>query len=96
MVFGDVRAENAYYCSEACQKKQWNAGRREACRAPGQIKVGDYVMVTSLVNWIELNLSVARVIRCVEEQGRFEVSVDGERNIFSILPENLVHLRPAK
>ena len=78
-------------------KKQWNDGHGEACRAPGEIKAGDYaMMVTSLVNRSELNASVARVIRWVEEQGRFEISVDGQPNTFSILPENLLHLRPAK
>lgn len=88
--------KNAYYCSQACQKKQWNDGHRGACRAPGEIKAGDYMMVTSLVNRSELNASVGRVIRWVEEEGRFKIAVDGQPNTFSILPENLLHLRPAK
>jgi hypothetical protein len=54
-------------------KKQWNDGHRGPCQAAGEIKAGDYMMVTSLVNRSELTASVARVIRWVEEEWRFEI-----------------------
>lgn len=30
-----------YYCGVECQRKQWLAGHKLACRKPGQIEIGD-------------------------------------------------------
>lgn len=87
--------KKAYYCSEACARRQWKTGHKEACRAPDQIEVDDYVEVRGLVSRPELNSAVGRVVRQVPG-GRFEVSIDGRRKTISVLPEKLVHLRPAK
>ena len=91
------RCKNAYYCSSACQKQQWRAGHKQACRAPGQIEAGDYMKLKGLVSRPELNSRVGRVVRAAPGQsGRWEVMVPGLSNSISVATEKLVHIRPAK
>lgn len=87
--------KKAYYCSETCQKTNWRAGHRHACRAPGKIEPGDYMLIKGLVNRSELNLCCGRIIRPVQG-GRLEVKIEGRSKTLSIAPEKLSHLRPAK
>jgi len=56
------RCQLAYYCLSACQQKQWKAGHKKCCRAPGDIKVGDSVRVKGLVSRAELNMQTGEVI----------------------------------
>lgn len=84
----------AYYCSPECQHRNWRAGHRHACRAPGQIEVGDYMILKGLVKRPELNSLVGHIVRPVRG-GRFEVSIEGRSGTLSIASEKLEHLRPA-
>lgn len=88
------RCKRSYYCSEACQQRQWAAGHNRACREPGEIKPGDYMQLRGLKSRPELNGRVAKVMR--QTAGRWAVSVKGETNTISVAPEKLVHIRPAK
>ena len=60
------RCKMAYYCSGICQKKAWKAGHRHACRAPGQIEVGDIMLVKDIVRKPELNKKIVKVIKPAE------------------------------
>lgn len=33
-----------YHCSKSCQKKVWRSGHKGACRAPEDIRPGDFMM----------------------------------------------------
>jgi len=90
-----VRCKRAYYCSEACQHKQWGAGHKKACREPGKFKPGDYMTLKGIVAKPELNSKVVRVVRPVSG-GRWAVSMEGRDGTMSIAAEKLVHIRPAK
>ena len=39
------RCKAAYYCNATCAKAAWRAGHKRACREPGQIEIGDIVLV---------------------------------------------------
>ena len=86
-----------FYCSSACQRKQWRAGHKEACRKPGQIENGDYVRLTGLQSKPYLNGTVVQVIRPLPDQpGRFEVRIHGGTISVTIAKEKLQQLSPLK
>jgi MYND finger len=40
------RCKQVFYCSKKCQKKHWKRkGHKQACRAPGQIEIGDLMLL---------------------------------------------------
>lgn len=95
-LFRCTRCKRAYYCSSACQHRMWKSGHKEACRAPGQIEPGDYMLIKGLVNRKELNMKLVRAVKLVQPSGRWEVAVDGQSKTLSIAPEKLDHIRPYK
>ena len=42
------RCKLVYYCGKSCQQAAWRLGHKDACRAPGDYRVGDYVQVHGL------------------------------------------------
>lgn len=87
------RCLRAFYCSQDCQKRQWKAGHKEACRKPGEILNGDLVKLKKLVSKPELNGRVVKAIRPLESQpGRWKVQID-DRTFISVATENLEQLR---
>lgn len=91
------RCDMAHYCSTECQKKQWKeGGHNHACRKPGQIEVGDIMLVKGIVRKPELNRKLAKIIRPATAEGRWEVSVQGWTSTMSLASKNLFHIRPAK
>jgi hypothetical protein len=74
----------------------WKGGHKEACRAPGQIEPGDYMLIKGLVNRKELNMKLVRAVKLVQRSGRWEVAVFGQSKTLSIAPDKLDHIRPYK
>lgn len=64
-LFRCTRCKLAYYCSSDCQNRQWKAGHKKACRTPGQIEVGDDMLIKGVVKKLELNFAVARNLRLI-------------------------------
>jgi uncharacterized C2H2 Zn-finger protein len=89
------RCKQAYYCSKACQKHQWKAGHKEACRKPNQIERGDIMLVKGIVSKPELNRKLVKIIRSAGN-GRWEVVLQGSTTRASLASKNLAHIRPAK
>lgn len=88
------RCMRAFYCSQDCQKRQWKAGHKEACRKPGEVKDGDFVRLQGLASKPELNGRVVQAIQPLESQpGRWEVQIDQQKSI-SVAAEKLEQLRP--
>ena len=87
----------AYYCSsDECQQKQWKAGHKKHCRAPGDIRVGDEVRLRRLVNSRDLNANIGAVVRPAPG-GRWEIKVPNPihgAEMITVAPENLTHIRP--
>ena len=49
------RCRLAYYCAKDCQMRAWRAGHRAACRAPGELRPGDRVVLVGVrdcENWV--------------------------------------------
>lgn len=90
-----TRCERAYYCSRTCQRHNWNAGHRYACRKPREMKRGDYILLRNLVKRPDLNSTIGRIVG-LAEGGRFEVSIEGRAKTISVAPDKLLHLRPEK
>jgi hypothetical protein len=96
-----ARCKMAFYCSADCQKKQWKAGHKQACRKQGQIEVGDYMKLQGLTSKPELNGQFVQVTApMVASSGRWPVQVQVNRETtgaqaISVKPENLERIRPA-
>jgi len=92
------RCKKAYYCSAACQKEQWKAGHKQACRQPGQVEAGDFVRLHGLQAKPELNGMIVKVIRKdPNNDSRWEVLISvGEKRIVSIAQDKMEQLRPLK
>jgi tetratricopeptide (TPR) repeat protein len=88
------RCKRAYYCSTACQQRQWNAGHHAACCKPGEIQADDYMVLKGLQRRPELNGKVVQIQHPAKD-GRWAVSTRGQSKTLSIAPRNLVHIRPA-
>jgi hypothetical protein len=90
----------AYYCSIECQKAQWKAGHKAACRAPGEVKVGDRLMLENVANIDEYhgmyNGMIVEVQRASSEEGRWDVGMVGGEigKCASIATTELKRLRP--
>ena len=71
----------ATYCSKECQKARWKAGHKAACRAPGEIKVGDRVRLSNVENVEQYvgftNGMIVEVRAAAPDKGRWEVGVIG-------------------
>jgi len=92
------RCGSAYYCSRACQKKQWWAGHKDACREPDQIEIGDDMRLFGLTGRTELNGRVVRVhhrLRTEPNRISVELQEDNSRP-FKVAIDKLHHLRPKK
>lgn len=95
------RCKMAYYCSAACQKAQWKAGHKQACRKPGDIREFDYMMMRGLQNKSELNgrLAFARKPD-PDNEGRWIVNApcgdNYELKDISVSVKKLYHIRPKK
>lgn len=87
------RCKKAWYCSQVCQERQWNAGHNKACRAKGQIEEGDYMVLRGIVRQPQLNGSLGQVIKPVDG-GRWQVKVEGRRTTLAVTPDKLAHIRP--
>lgn len=89
-----TRCKMAYYCSEACQKKQWRAGHKHACRTKHQIENGDHMKIEGLVSRSELNGNIVQVVGPDSATpGRWKVKHFA--TAMSIKGDNLFHIRPA-
>ena len=90
----------AHYCSKKCQKLQWKAGHKAACRAPGEVKIGDRLQLHNVANIHEYhrmhNGMIVEVQGAAVEEGRWEVGmVGGEKgDSASIATAELKRLRP--
>lgn len=94
------RCKMAYYCSTDCQRTQWKAGHKQACRKSDEIQPGDIMVVRGLVARPDLNGEVVRVKdRNGAMEGRWVVklfrSASGQQQWFSIGGDKLFHIRPA-
>lgn len=92
-----------YYCSEDCQRMQWKAGHKKACRMRGQIENGDVMRVEGLVSRTDLNGSLVKVIGPIIDKsnstsGRWKVRcievMEGGPCI-SVSKDNLFRIRPS-
>lgn len=89
--------QNAFYCSEDCQRKQWKAGHKQMCRKPGEYQAGDYVRLDGLVSRPELNDTVVQVVQLQDNNNeRVEVKMLGGEKSISVALSKLQHLRPLK
>ncbi len=87
------RCLRAFYCSQDCQKRQWKAGHKDACRKPGEIQNGDFVKLKNLASKPELNGRVVKAIQPLESQpGRWQVQIEN-RTFISVAAEKLEQLR---
>jgi len=92
------RCKRAFYCNKECQKKQWRAGHKQACREPGQIEAGDYVRLHGLERRPELNGFIVEVVQpAPNKEGRWQVKIPGEESrCFSVATKSIGTLRPVK
>lgn len=92
------KCKRSFYCSAECQRDQWSRGHKHACRKPGQIKPGDYLLVEGLQNKPELNGEVVRVDgEDPNKPGeRWAVRIPGGNRALSLSGKNLSQLRPLK
>ena len=91
-----ARCHLAYYCSKDCQAQQWRAGHKQHCRKPGQVEMGDYVLLTDLKSQAQLNGTMVLVEDWLEEKGRYMTKIQGPEKQMAVKPENLKRLRPLK
>lgn len=85
-----------YHCSKSCQKKVWRSGHKGACRAPDDIRPGDFMMLTGLVNKPAMNGTIGRIQQATKKEGRWMVLLSDKEDAVSISASNLQHIRPAK
>jgi hypothetical protein len=93
-----TRCKMACYCSKECQKAQWKAGHKQACRKPGQIEVGDWMQLQGLVSQPQLNTKVGEIRGPAENSssGRWAFYLLDEDRVISVSSERLKRLRPTK
>jgi hypothetical protein len=93
-----TRCKMACYCSKECQKAQWKAGHKQACRKPGQIEGGDWMQLQGLVSQPQLNTKVGEIRGPAENSssGRWAVYILDEDRVISVSSERLKRLRPTK
>lgn len=71
-----TKCKLVFYCSKECQKLHWRSGHRQACRCPGQIEIGDVMLVNLKDNVGEYEPRIAEVI-FPHPDGRFAVKFIG-------------------
>lgn len=88
----------ACYCSKECQKAQWKAGHKQACRKLGQIEVGDWMQLQGLVSQPQLNAKEGGIRGPAENRssGRWAVYLLEEDRVISVSSERLKPIRPTK
>jgi hypothetical protein len=93
-----TRCKMAYYCSKECQKSQWKAGHKQACRKSGQIEVGDWMQLQGLVSQPQLNMKIVEIRGPNENtsSGRWTVYLPDEDRVLSVSTDRLKRLRPTK
>lgn len=88
------RCRKMYYCGPECQRSAWKETHKTHCRAPGELKAGDYVRLKGSVGNPALNGLVVPLIQPVAEKvGRWEVRVRADA-VVSIAAEKMEQLRP--
>lgn len=95
-LFRCTKCKLSYYCSPACQHKQWKDGHKKCCRTLGDIKPRDWMILIGLKSRPKLNASLIRVVGLAAAPGQWDVSVLWLSETITVVPENLVHIRPAK
>jgi hypothetical protein len=87
----------ASYCSKECQKKQWKAGHKQACRKKSQIEIGDVMKLSALQARPDLNDTLVTVVNPhPSKEGRWVVrGMNPPQEVVSVLAKNLLHIRPA-
>ena len=91
------RCKLAYYCSKECQLSAWKNGHKQACRKPGQIKVGDIMKIANIHPAAD-----GQLVRIVgtdpNRPGHWMVQllIVSQCPPSSYATENLAHIRPAK
>jgi hypothetical protein len=84
----------AFYCSKECQRKQWRAGHKQACRKPNEIKTNDYLIIRNIKSDDSLNGLMVKAMEPDphnEDQWRVEIPED---RIICVSIKNLYHIRP--
>uniref|UniRef100_A0A7S2PP54 MYND-type domain-containing protein n=1 Tax=Leptocylindrus danicus TaxID=163516 RepID=A0A7S2PP54_9STRA len=92
-----TRCMNAFYCSVECQRTQWRAGHKEACRKPGQIEPGDLMKLVKLQRRSDLNGLIVETVTALSDRDGNRWKVDlGNQRMFDVNVCNLEHIRPEK
>lgn len=92
-----TRCMNAFYCSAECQRAQWKAGHKKACRKPGQIEPGDLMKLIKLQRRSDLNGIIVKTVMALNdrEDDRWRVDI-GKQKMIDVAVSNLEHIRPEK
>jgi len=97
------QCKQAYYCSPECQRKQWRAGHKQACRPEGVIQEGDVMQIRGLQNRKDLNEKLVVAMRPdPNNASRWKVRVVDIDNIMqfdtdiSVAKDKVFHIRPEK
>jgi hypothetical protein len=90
-----------FYCDEAYQKKHWNKkGHKKSCRAPGEIQVGDDMLLQKdddmlIQNGAGYSFLYVKVIACVDATtNQWQVQVYGTDDLALVHGDQLHRLRP--
>jgi MYND finger len=84
------RCKMIFYCSKKCQKVHWrHKGHREACRAPGQIVIGDLMLLILPVG-SEEDFTFVNVISSLGGN-RWQVKDPMSNELLTVEGPNLVH-----
>jgi hypothetical protein len=87
----------ASYCSKECQKKQWKAGHKQACRKKSQIEIGDVMKLSELQSRPDLNDTLVTVVEPdPSKEGRWVVrGMNPPQEVISVSAKKLLRIRPA-
>jgi hypothetical protein len=97
-----TRCKMAYYCSKECQKAQWKAGHKQACRKEGQIEIGDLMQLHGLVSQPRLNSKIGKIQGPADTSSssstssRWAVYLPDEDRVIAVSADRLKRLRPTK
>jgi hypothetical protein len=91
-----TRCKMAYYCSKECQKAQWKAGHKQACRKEGQIEIGDLMQLQGLVIQPQLNGLLTKIQGPADTSSGSRWAVyllPDEDRVLAVSADRLKHLR---